>query len=273
MNTGKVAVLNPSEKSLYRQQLEDGFRSLLFNPKLEKDYRADRKGRNARQFRLILIVLSSFVSIFLAADYFLFTPGFSNFLILPRALITQCLVLMLIISTLSPWLEKYQSTLGVVLGLQMGVITLIGNSVIGGREGLEAVATTYIATTYFMYFCFGLRFWLAVSVSGALYISYISLLVLNSAGLAQVVYPVLMISFSNLVGIFGLYNIESNQRKSYLLENDYKYHADHDYLTGLINRKAFKEHVNQPCEIIMVSMILVVIFQQITFTLITLNII
>lgn len=125
----------------------------------------------------------------------------------------------------------------------LALVTLLANAWFGFRSSMLTSVTPYLSATFFIYFCFCLRFWQAVAVSSAMFAGYAVMTLATAVHIGfGTLNNILLLLLPNLVGALGAYNLEFSQRQRFLMEWELKYQANHDQLTGLWNRRALQEH-------------------------------
>jgi diguanylate cyclase (GGDEF)-like protein len=228
--------------SIYRQELTRGFQHLAFEGSLEKAFRAHMTAMGLVQLRIALAIGFVFGFTIAALDFFLAGPGFSNPSIPLRAAISQPLVLAMLVATFFQSTRRFLTPLGIAVGLSIGVGSLFLSSV-AAEQGIGSTFTGYIMVTFYIYLFLGLRFWPATATSGALYVGYFALGLAEAQPAGALIYNGLFLSFANLIGATGLYNLEYSRRVSFLKEQELGFLATRDSLTGLANRQVFDEQL------------------------------
>ena len=231
-------------KSLYHEQLKRGFKSLKFDPVLEKEYLDDVGCAGLSQLRLALMIGSLYQLSFPVMDYFFEGPGFSDPGIPMRTAITQPLILLMFALTYTQRFSRLLTYAGVAVGMSIGLTSLfMGSS--GNAFGSASHLSGYLLGTFFIFFYLGLRFWPAVATSLALYAMFIAVGMFGPTPGNALVFSGVMLAFANIVGITGLYNLEYSRRLSFLEEGELRFLADQDALTGIANRGAFDKHFDR----------------------------
>ena len=231
-------------KSLYHNQMERGFKSLRFEPVLEKEYLDDVGCAGLSQLRLALIIGSMYQLSFPVMDYWFDGPGFSDASIPMRTAITQPLILLMYALTYNMRFRSLLTYVGVAVGMSIGLTTLFMQSA-GGTFGIASDLSGYLLSTFYIYFYLGLRFWPAVATSLALYAMFIAVGVVGSTPGNSLVFSGVMLTFANIIGLTGLYNLEYSRRLSFLEEGELRFMADQDALTKIANRGAFDKHFDR----------------------------
>ncbi|MDJ0917408.1 MAG: diguanylate cyclase [Woeseiaceae bacterium] len=231
-------------KSLYHRQIERGFKSLRFEPALEKEYLEDVGCAGLSQLRLALMIGSLYQLSFPTMDYFFDGPGFSDPSIPMRTAITQPLIILMFAFT---YMARFRSLLtyaGVAVGMSIGLTTLFMESA-GGTFGIASDLAGYLLSTFYIFFYLGLRFWPAVATSVALYAMFIAVGVVGPTPGNALIFSGVMLTFANVIGVTGLYNLEYSKRLSFLEEGELRFMADQDALTMIANRGAFDRHFDR----------------------------
>ncbi len=228
-------------------QLNQGFSALRFDDALlEQDFRLSLSHERARQLRLSLILMCLFGLTFLVIDFFSNGLGFSNFMVPVRSLISGTLMFAMIGVCYGHLPERWLEPLSIAVALNCGPIAFVENQWFGVRDGLQTPLVIYACLTFFIYFCFGLRFWHAIVISGLLFLCNLVAAVVGAGGFeAKVLYPVMILLMANVVAALAAYNLEYNERQRFLMEWELKFQANHDQLTGLWNRRALMDHMSR----------------------------
>ncbi len=227
--------------SPYREQLDRGFSFLRFVESLEQEFRQVDTQSGIRQLRAVLTMGFVFGLIFPVWDYFLAGPGFSHYTIPLRAAITQPIVLTMIAATLFERGQRFLTPLGVAAGLAPGFASLFLSSV-AAEHGIGSSSTGLVLHLLYVYFFLGLRFRPALLATGAVCVGFFAVGLTDNTSGTSLVYSGLFLTFANLIGAVGLYNLEHSRRLGFLEGRELEFLATRDALTGLANRKAFDEH-------------------------------
>ena len=235
------AVETEADGSPYQDQIARGFGLLHFSDVLQAEFQATTYSDRLVQIRQTVSAVAVFVLVMLVSDLIFSSAGFSHPVVPVQGFISLALLAFLF------WLarrrtpsRKALAITGVLLGLNFGYVNLLVNIWIAPTATVVAPDLAYVCGTFFIFFCFGLRFWQAVLLSMLLFLGYLTYVAGTVESTAASVYPILFLAFSNVFSAFGLYNMEYNQRNLFLQSNKLKYAAEHDQLTGLLNRRAMK---------------------------------
>ncbi len=231
-------------KSLYHNQIERGFKSLRFEPVLEKEYLEDVGCAGLSQLRLALMIGSLYQLSFPVMDYLFDGLGFSDPSIPMKTAVTQPLILLMFGFTYMAHFSSLLTYAGVAVGMSIGLTTLFMDSS-GNTFGIQSDLTGYLLSTFYIFFYLGLRFWPAVATSLALYAMFIAVGIIGPTPTNSLVFSGVMLTFANIIGITGLYNLEYSKRLSFLEEGELRFMADQDALTRIANRGAFDKHFDR----------------------------
>jgi diguanylate cyclase (GGDEF)-like protein len=227
--------------SAYREQLDRGFSRLRFVEPLEQEFREVDTRSGIRQLRVVLTLGLLFGLIFPIWDYFLAGFGFSHYTIPLRAAITQPVVLMMIVATFFARGQRFLTPLGVAAGLAPGIASLFFSSM-AAEHGIGSSSTGFVMHVLYVYFFLGLRFRPAILTTGTVFFGFFAVGLTDHTSGISLIYSGLFLTFANLIGAVGLYNLEYNKRLGFLEGQELQFLATRDGLTGLANRKAFDDH-------------------------------
>jgi diguanylate cyclase (GGDEF)-like protein len=241
---GNIQLVDDARKrgvSAYREQLDRGFARLRFVAPLEQEFRDVDTRSGIGQLRVVLTIGLVFGLVFPVWDYFLAGPGFSHYTIPLRAAITQPVVLMMIVATFFERGRRILTPLGVAAGLAPGIASLFFSSM-AAEHGIGSSSTGFVMHVFYVYFFLGLRFRPAILTTGAVYFGFFAIGLTDHTSATSLIYSGLFLTFANLIGALGLYNLEYSKRLAFLEGRELEYLGKRDALTGLANRKAFDEH-------------------------------
>ena len=132
-----------------------------------------------------------------------------------------------------------------------GVSALAGGLAVDGviwvarADGFALPYEGIILMTVFFYFLTGLRFSTACICGWLTFAGYLAVELLNQMP-AQVLLPnAIFLGSANLIGAFGCYFLEYSSRQTFLAEGLMQDIAERDFLTGLLNRRAFSERASR----------------------------
>ncbi len=233
----------PQPNSAYREQLEQGFRSLRFSDlAVESEFRVANREHGLMALRAALIIGAIFSPMFLVVDYYGNGPGFSTPLIAVRGTLSEILLLAMFAATFVRRAYFALTPLAVLTGLSLSAGAVILNY-ISVRNGTAINGTGYVFVTFYIYLFLGLRLAPALFTAGLLFIGSVAVNLVVGADVVQLAYLLLFLSVSNMIGAMGLYSLEHSRRLAFLRRRDLETLAGRDALTGLANRKIFDEHL------------------------------
>lgn len=101
-----------------------------------------------------------------------------------------------------------------------------------------------ILVTFFFYFLTGLRFWPAVLCGWATYMAYLGMELHTGLAGNVLLYNAFFLGTANVIGTVGNHFLESAMRQNFLSQKQLQDMAEKDFLTGLLNRRAFSTRAN-----------------------------
>lgn len=234
----KQAGTQASSDSPFERQIASGYASLKFQDRLEKLFR-QRHARNITGLlRGSLVLGLLFIGAQAALDYQFAIAGYRAWSLGITAAALVPLIIIALFLTLRPNRPA----------LLAGASMLVALGVGAGFLALEFTATQleagsrfagFLVIIFYIYFLLGLLFWQALTAGLILGLAFlVSGFVSGSHGV-QFAYQGLLLGFSNIVGLLGLYTLEHARRAAFLREGALDFRAGHDGLTGLQNRDAF----------------------------------
>jgi len=232
-----------NQDSVYLRQLRNGFAWLRFSDELEPafdNYHAQAHLLRMRGGLLVAILMWLLFTVF---DLLMLPESFRLQSVAVRCALYPVLLFNLWATFRRRWTLRLQWIAGATAlagGLAVdGVIWLArANDFALPYEGI-------ILMTVFFYFLTGLRF-VTASICGWLtFAGYLAVELLNDLP-AQVLLPnAIFLGSANLIGGFGCYFLEYSSRQTFLAEGLMQDIAERDFLTGLLNRRAFSERASR----------------------------
>lgn len=226
----------------YAMQRRVGFPWLQFLPDLEEEYRAQYVPLNARRLRVahsagIIAVLG-----FIAMDWMiggrLQPPG----AIMTLLTITIPALAVPIVATLrwvhGPHIQRYIFVCSFIMGLSLVAVVWMGRA-----ANTWFPYESLILVTMYIYFVSGLLFFQAVSAGFAVWLAFL-LCEIAQARDYPIIYESYYLLIANVIGIVGLYMLQYDSRLGFLLQNELRQQAVMDSLTGVLNRRAFRTHLD-----------------------------
>ncbi len=217
---------------------------LRFASGLETAFRRHQQDAGMLRLRIALVLGFAFGMSFLLMDYVLGESGFSNSSVLLRTVINQSLIVAMLGATFLPALHRHLNSMAMVVCLSIACCSLFLTTV-GETRNVGSAFTGFLVLTFYTYLYIGLRFWPAVATSGSILLVIVATSIVDGMPTGAVVYNGIFLLFANLIGATGLYNLEYNERKSYLESLVLEDLARSDALTGLANREHFAEQLGK----------------------------
>lgn len=234
--------VNPD--SPYLHQHLQGFRLLRFDAELESSY---------NRYHASVFLLRMRWALLVAIVLFLAFAGLDA-VSLPEEVRQQTLAIrlgLIVPMLVLTWLATYRRALHPYLQWIAGASALAGGL---GVNGIIWVARVHefplpyegiILVTVFFYFLAGLRFAVAALCGWLTFIAY--LLVELASGLPGdvLLYNLFFLGTANVIGSVGCYFLEYATRQNFLAQGLLQELAEKDFLTGLLNRRAFSERAER----------------------------
>lgn len=233
-----------NQDSPYLRQHQQGFRALSFDGDLEQAFKRYHANVFLRRMRWALLVATLLALLFVALDAINLPDPLRGRILTLRLGVIQPLLLL-------AWLATYRRGLRDHLQLIGGIVALLCGLAVAGIIGLaryHSFALPYegiILVTVFFYFLTGLRFTTAVLCGWLTFLAYLA--VELSIGLAGelLMSNALFLALANIIGSVGCYSLEYATRQNFLAHGLLQDLAEKDFLTGLLNRRAFTERAER----------------------------
>lgn len=228
----------PAPSARYAEQLQRGFHALHFFSDLEREYQSSFLQLNANSVRTSQLLGMLSILVFSGID--------RAWLQLAPAGIYWVLYLVTLPALLVPFLATYRR--GGSLRLQR--VAFASNLVLGLSTvwvvwlSLEVIpdypTESILVLTMYLYFLSGML-WAQTVVCGLVVWAAFVMPALVQGGVPEVrlVYDSFYLLLANSIGMVGRYAYEYQDRRQFLLRLEMRHLADHDPLTGLLNRRAF----------------------------------
>lgn len=234
-----------SQRSVPTPPLVEGLHALRlgFEDRLEEDFRRYHQGVFLLRMRWALLVAMALFLLFAVLDAISLPTQVRN------AILALRLGLMLPVLFLT-WLATYQARLHQHLQSLVSIAALTcGLGVVGiiWVARVHAFALPYegiILVTFFFYFLTGLRFWPAVLCGWATYMAYLGMELHTGLAGNVLLYNAFFLGTANVIGTVGNHFLESAMRQNFLSQKQLQDMAEKDFLTGLLNRRAFSTRAN-----------------------------
>lgn len=233
-----------NQDSPYLRQHQQGFRTLSFDGELEQAFKRYHANVFLRRMRWSLLVATLLALLFVLLDAINLPDPLRGRILALRLGVIQPMLLLAWLATYRPGLRDHLQLIG-------GIVALLSGLAVAGIIGLaryHSFALPYegiILVTVFFYFLTGLRFTTAVLCGWLTFIAYLA--VELSIGLAgeMLLNNALFLALANIIGSVGCYSLEYATRQNFLAHGLLQDLAEKDFLTGLLNRRAFTERAER----------------------------
>lgn len=233
-----------NQDSPYLRQHHEGFRLLRFDGELEQTFGRYHVTAFLVRMRWALLVAMLLMALFVVMDAVSLPESVRN-----RTLAVRLGVMLPML--LTAWLATYRRALrphlqligaGAALASGLGVAGIIW---IARAHDFPLPYEGIILVTVFFYFLTGLRFFAAALCGWLTFLAYVLVEVLSGLPGEQLLYNVVFLGCANLIGCFGCYFLEYASRQNFLAQGLLQELAEKDFLTGLLNRRAFSERAER----------------------------
>ena len=215
-----------------------GMRQLRFADGLEHMFRRYHADAFLARMRWSLLVAAAVFLLFALLDAIsLPEPVRTQVLALRLGLIMPTLALAgfaTYLPRLRPWLQWTASAASLVCGL--GVVGIIG---VARAHAFPLPYEGIILVIFAVYFLTGLRFMPAMLCGWVTFAAYLGMEMLAGTPGHVLLYNAFFVGSANLIGTAGCYFLEYAVRQHFLSQRRLQEMAEKDFLTGLLNRRAF----------------------------------
>ncbi|ANO51321.1 GGDEF domain-containing protein [Woeseia oceani] len=232
----------------YVQELNNPRFGLAFrNRRVEREFRAYSVLKNGPSLRLQLIIGAVFICLLNLLDFYFLPAEFTSKVSWLRFGVMLPPILVMLALTYSRNGSKYLQPAGIVVGLTIGLTSLLIGS-ISARYDVPRLFAGYQIIIVFVYFFLGLRVPVALATGMILLLAFVTAAIMNGAPVLSTVYNLAYLGFLNIIGAMGCYHLSKARRTVFLEDRILSYRANHDALTGLPNRRAFDEALSTAWE-------------------------
>lgn len=225
----------------YATQRLAGFRWLRFEPELENEYRENYIAMNALRMRAASVLGMLAVFGFVCVDQFLgmnLQDARSDWLLM---IVTVPAILMPFAATFRAGASSYLLPL-VFFGVLLMALSIVAVIYFGRLQQPWFPSESLIVVTAYVFFVSGLMFYQAAAVGTVMFVFFVVAdWIVQSHD--KMLYEVYYLLIANGVCGLGLYLFEYQGRMSWLMQNELRRQAVLDSLTGLMNRRAFAQHL------------------------------
>lgn len=232
-----------NQDSAYLRQLRGGFTWLRFADELEPAFRTYHAQVHLQRMRGGLLVAIVMWLLFTVFDLLMLPEAFRLQSVAVRCALYPVLLFNLWATFRRRWILHLQWIAGATA--LAGGLAVDGVIWVARAHDFALPYEGIILMTVFFYFLTGLRF-VTASICGWLtFAGYLAVELLNGLP-AQVLLPnAIFLGSANLIGGFGCYFLEYSSRQTFLAEGLMQDIAERDFLTGLLNRRAFSERASR----------------------------
>jgi diguanylate cyclase (GGDEF)-like protein len=231
------------QDSVYLRQQRAGFSWLRFAPALETAFSRYHAQTNLSRMRGAVLVSCITWSLFALLDFISMPAEFRL-----QSLFIRLLVLPLL---LGAWWATYRPLWRDHLQLLVGIC--------GVASGLAVVGVIWVARvhqfalpyegiilmTVFFYFVIGLRCRTACWCGWLTFCGYLAVELKTGLPPQVLIYNALFLGAANVIGSFGSYFFEYSERETFIAQGLLEDIAERDFLTGLLNRRAFSQQAGR----------------------------
>lgn len=229
----------------YARQRRLGFPFLRFMPELEREYRESYFQINVARIRFAHTVGILSILGFMLMDWLVGVRVLTRAGALILMFLCTPALIAAVVATFHPrlvrHLHRFVYTGMLVTGLGMIAVVYLGRL---GNAWFPYEAVLLV--TVYIYFVSGLQWRQAVSSSWLLWAAFaLTDLIGHGDPVPSLVYEVYYVFIANCIGMVGRYIFEYQDRLAFLMQRELHYLAQHDSLTGLLNRRAFRRQAEK----------------------------
>jgi diguanylate cyclase (GGDEF)-like protein len=221
----------------YARQRRSGFPALKFDPELEAEYLESFVAINVSRIRVASLSAITLIMLFVIMD-----RGFGQHLQPPSS------EFMLVISGLSlvipffcTFLHNRQHLPELMLVCTwILALTMVAVLWFGRAARPDFPYEPLLLVTMYVYFLAGLPWGRAVFCGLGMWLAFIGSHLLSPGSAPLLMYEIFYLLGANVIGVIGRYIFEHQDRLAFLMQRELSYLAQHDSLTRLLNRRAFR---------------------------------
>jgi diguanylate cyclase (GGDEF)-like protein len=233
-----------NQDSPYLRQQLLGFRALTFSGELEQAFKHYHLEVFLQRMRWALLVAMLLILLFAILDAISLPSAIRDKVIALRLGLILPMLSLTWLATyrreLWPWLQTIGGATALVTGL--GVVAIIW---VARLEDFPLPYEGIILVTVFFYFLTGLRFIIAALCGWLTFVAYLAMEVFSGLAADVLLYNAFFLGTANVIGSVGCYFMEYAMRQNFLAQGLLQDMADKDFLTGLLNRRAFSAYAER----------------------------
>ena len=233
-----------NQDSPYLRQHQQGFRLLQFDDELEQAFKLYHADLLLRRMRWALLVATLIALVFVLVDALNLPDPLRGQILSVRLGVIQPVLLLAWLATYRRGLRRYLQLIGGIASLLCGlaVASIIG---LARHHHFALPYEGIILVTVFFYFMVNLRFTTAVLCGWLVFVAYVAVEVVTGLTAELLVSNALFLGLANIVGSVGCYSLEHAARQNFIAHGLLQELAEKDFLTGLLNRRAFSERAER----------------------------
>lgn len=223
----------------YAAQRRLGFVGLRFSDELEREYREYRLPMLRRRLAALFHIAAAGLFLYVVVDMTAKVSVLGG-LSIGFVMAAIAIVMLLVVIVRQPQQAQSLDT-SVTLGIAAFGLCVVGSVLAAGPDGpFGSIVTVLIA----LYFVAGLPTRKVVLAALVISLAYVvGLLSLPTPLPGRFPFQMLFLALANLIGVVGEFQIEHEARRTFLLQMELRDLAQHDGLTHLYNRRAFRRHL------------------------------
>ncbi len=233
----------PEQLHKYDQQLKQGFKSLRFNPLLEKEFRIYFNARNVVKQRGAIILGILLLLLLAPLDLRLLDPQATTIYLFSRIWLTIPVLVIALFFTFKPKFQRFFPIFSFIIISFIG-LTAVGMVAYAQAEQQYLPHEGIMLIIMVAFFLGGMRFKQSLSCALLVCLTYMILTEIYVPPDNFRFHRYFLIFATSLIGGVGAYTLEYQQRISFLQRGALKNLAKIDSLTKLYNRGAINQKLN-----------------------------
>jgi diguanylate cyclase (GGDEF)-like protein len=230
--------------SPFAEQLRQGFPRLQFDGLLEKEFRDFYIAHNRPRGQLSGLIALVLVLALSSIDFLLGVGDPGSPVSLLRLCVLCPLLVVLVVATYLPALESHYPQVAATGVLLIGFVTTAICQLAALAGNTYLLSGSMLVVLYACLFL-GLRFKIAVAISGTLVAVFLISGHVVDLPLAQLYYSTAMLGTTAVIGGISAHNFEHALRTNFLETRLLNELAERDGLTGLYNRRMFDDFIQR----------------------------